>query len=381
MICINETIPFSNEVINHEYSSSNIAATICSTNTDNNCNKTDNDNDNNYIDIRNFTIISSKLHTITPPRSFYNIYKGYLKDTNNKETDIMMLEHISCVNYFPTFNHISNKIELKSHIDNKIKKNECCICLGEQTLSDMVITKCGHLFCRRDMVEVFSENMNNSHSDKIYCSINCPLCRETLEDRDIFNLSKSNKMCNYVKQNHLDYKTNEIYRRLTKLKKKTPNEPVLHIIIGNTNRWLNSITNLIKSMKFHKNIVIKPLIWKYKFNLNTINNIKDECFNGIKYNKIEYHIMSSSYRGDFYEQNYYKNLSCVIYFFNNIYRRKNRPQFDLSLSTIMQKISNTNKTFTNLEKLDSMFNFYVIKNTIDEKIFKSEIKFINHFKK
>jgi len=64
----------------------------------------------------------------------------------------------------------------------------------------MIVTKCGHKFCKNDMIEIFNEAMNNSESDEKYCKVSCPLCRTQLEDRDIYNLSKTDKLCSYIKK-------------------------------------------------------------------------------------------------------------------------------------------------------------------------------------
>lgn len=345
-------------------------------------------NGNNFMDITKITKMTSYLYTINPSSSFYDVYNQYLNDANNKETDVMMLDFISCGNYFPTFNHISKNKQLKAKIDKKHKKIECCICLESRYMNQMVATECGHLFCKKDIIEIFNEAINNTEHDTRHCTIRCPLCRAKLEDQNIYILSKKDKICNYIKKNILDYKTSQLYRKLNELKGKSPSAPELHIVIGNTKRWLSSITNLLKNMKFNKNIIIKPMIWKSRFDFNDVNNIKNDCFHNIKYSKVEYHVMNSSYRGDYYEQNYYKNLTNIIYFFNNVY------------SNFMDIIDNYNN-ITTINDLKTMidskqellrdvilrsgtlninFNYYVIKNTIDEKIFKKEIQFMNHFK-
>ena len=41
--------------------------------------------------------------------------------------------------------------------------------------------------------------------------------------------------------------------------------------------------------------------------------------NNHKYNKIEFHLTSSSYSGDHYEHNFINSLSLSLYFFNNMY--------------------------------------------------------------
>lgn len=347
-------------------------------------------NNNNIMDITKIANMSSNLSNIKPNSTFYGIYNGYLSDSNNKETDVMMLDFISCGNYFPTFNHISKNSNLKSHFNKKQHKHkhECCICLENKYLNQMIITRCGHKFCKNDMIEIFNEAMNNLESDQRFYKINCPLCRETLEDKDIYNLSKNDKLCNYIKKNLIDHKTKELVDKLKELGRKNPDTPELHIIIGNTNRWLNSITNLIRTMKFSKNIVIKPLTWKSKFDFNMVDDIKSKCFNDIKYSKVEYHIMNSSYRGEFFEHNYYKNLTNTIYFFNNVYGNFMEIINDYNYINCINKLTtimNAKKEIlidmiSKSEKLDVLFNFYVIKNTIDEKIFKKEIQFINHFK-
>jgi hypothetical protein len=381
MTCFKDVTPVSESdtIFDYKKFSNNLTSHICNI-----------VNGDNFMDITKIMNITTNLFNINASPSFYNIYDKYLNDVHNKETDIMILEYISCGNYFPTFNNISKNKELKSYINEyKKKKVECCICLENQYLNQMIITKCKHIFCKKDIIETFNESMNNYSSDKIYCNIKCPLCRETLEDRDIYNISKNEKMCDYTKKNILDYKTNYIYKHLSNLKNKNPDKPELHIIIGNTYRWCNSITTLIKNMNFNSNIIIKPLIWKLKFDFNTIDNIKIECFNNIKYSKIEYHIMNSSFYGDFYEQNYIKKLTNTIYFFNNIYNEFmdviDDYNYISNMNNLPDIINNKKRILHDMisksEKIDILFNYYVIKNTIDEKIYRKEIQFINHFKK
>ncbi len=100
MTCIDDITPVVDKASKTEYTrfASNLSTHVCCT-----------INNENIMDITKITKMDSSLSNIKPNSNFYGIYNEYLKDSNNKETDVMILDFVSCGNYFPTFNHISKK--------------------------------------------------------------------------------------------------------------------------------------------------------------------------------------------------------------------------------------------------------------------------------
>lgn len=350
-------------------------------------------NKHNISNLQDIITFNEDIIVCKPSNKFYMIYNSYLKNVNNKESDVIMLDYVSCSEHIPVFNNINNRLDLKKIINNKAKykKIECCICLESENINKLVITKCKHIFCKNDIIELYNQaNINNPESCKV--TINCPLCRSKLYDMDIYCLSYGNYIEKLLKDNLFEYKSQIVYNKIDSLFHKKANKNELHIFIGLTEKWSNSINMIINDYIYSPSkskIQIYAMSWFDKMDYNSIDKIKTMFFeNNHKYNKIEFHLTSSSYSGDHYEHNFINSLSLSLYFFNNMYENFMNmvPTYNNVITTsnkndILQKVELINGIINKCDRMTIKLNNYIIKNTIDEKIFKKQVNPIPRYNK
>ena len=120
------------------------------------------------------------------------------------------------------------------------------------------------------------------------------------------------------------------------------------------------------------------MIDSIKSNLFKRLNTNDTSILDKYYNKIELHITSSSYIGDVYEENYLNSLFINLFFLNNIYQKffKNINEYNNNQYNTINKLYIINNITNSINSLNIKLNYYIMKKTIDEKIYKKQVKFI-----
>ena len=185
-------------------------------------------------------------------------YKNLKEEITTNQSKLVNLKNIrdgkeKTLLYYKTF------LELISDIE-KIKKQECPICLDNIKEEDLGITFCGHIFCYSCISTIIKESKISGIAS---C---CPNCKKALQLDKIFLISENKSIDNNILGTKLSYIINYI--------KKTPDK--YRIIFSQWDYLLKEVgkvleSNGIKNLYCQGNVYQKDKVLRL-FNSKDINN-------------------------------------------------------------------------------------------------------------
>ena len=344
-----------------------------------------------------------------------NSYNLYLKNQNNKESDLPILKFIGSYSLFPVIYKCKNV--KKQNID-------CPICLSKVSSHKCFLTSCNHFFCYECIYKLFAQypantygisDKNNINVKKLNWSLSCPLCREEIDYSSLLytnNVNAKTILSNILNKANLDTKTYYLIKNLLNIKK---NKYKIIIYITDNEKYVNNMTNLISKLKFNINInKIFFISWKNINNCKQTNRFSEYLNNSVDSNIVNIVSKLLSIKDlNKYKitlkilQNSYLNINdnCINEFVNLLIRIK-KLVFELYKNqlyiTYTSKLkicfidSNRNERYMkDINKyidlienkkciLDKQYlsNIHVeqiiIKNTLDEKIFNKNVVIIKN---
>ena len=317
---------------------------------------------------------------IRPSIKFIKDYNDYINsNTNNMETGQYIVDSVKTTIIIPP---IQQKLESKEiPILNELKYNNpienkhfnCNICMNKCSINDLLLYQCKHYICFQCFVQTITYTDNGdmdlyfNDDSNLVKPFKCPFCNQEHSIRQVYKLVKSFKpRINFIKSLYQDYgkiyqlsgylKTNRFIRDFQKISSSSE----INIIL-NDNICINNIFQYIVSCKGIRNIIF--LTWN-NINYNNINDNLDilikliinirkisdkKCVNKSKKNKkllkINIYIMDPDTRKPIIRKMNFTNLILILY--------------SILLS------HNHNLSYKVFQ--------YVIKNTVDEMIFKNQI--------
>lgn len=299
---------------------------------------------------------------IKPDSYYYKYYNNYIKQSKNCESDKFILNLLKCeyklINlYIYSKKHIINilnnskKKNSKDLIENiKNNNNICCIC-HDKLIDNYIITSCFHNYCYKCVNHIFEINNKNFSNKKDFKNINCSICKSILYINNLYFINNTNK------------NISEILSNLYESKKNISNKEFIFKYLGYKSYYiiksLHKVT--LNNFKKVKKKINKKILSKYTSNMVIIIN------SDINWNKF----ISSIYSDiicfkslelfhNYLQKNNTTTIQYHIYFTNNNYISYNKKQLLLS---------------NNQNSQNHQFKYYqfIIKNTIDEKIFKGNV--------
>jgi hypothetical protein len=334
---------------------------------------------------------------ITPDSYFYKYYNNYINKQNNSESDVFILNLLKCRSKIikpiiinknditQCFTHSKNdNNEYYDLFKTKINdnKNICNICY--EKLDDLyIITSCFHTFCYKCTNTVYFNNKtksvkaNGNHLNKmINKDFKCPCCNYSQTEKDLYlftnnNLDKHNlefrttylsmiKLMYEIKNNldynininkeyiykYLGYKTYYIIDKIISnkapfniLKSNKKKKHIIKILISNNPRWIELMTNLCEGHYSLNNFIFCLTGNLMKVLNNHINTTNTEF-------KYDYNL----YLLEPYNKTNYDNI---------------KSNLNLKLLEIQDNIQ-----YANINIIPYQL---IIKNTIDETIFKNKV--------
>lgn len=214
----------------------------------------------------------------------YKTHVRTLKEKIKKNTIILR-------NKVRQFNLFSDLDALKEKI-NQYKEEECCICMGANEDMTIAIANCGHIFCRKCILDLYK------YSGKNY--INCPICRVQLTKESIKFIDES------VKQENVNKYGTKMAYLLTYLQILFANEESKIIIFSKFNFMLNLVSkvlieNSIKFVNIKGNVFVKTkAIERFKTDKDTkiIMLSSDSCSSGSNLTEASHIILLDTFNGD-----------------------------------------------------------------------------------
>jgi len=323
---------------------------------------------------------SIKSLYISPSIKFIKDYNDYINsNTNNMETGQYIVDSVKTTLIIPPIQQklaskeipILNELKYNNPIENK--HFNCNICMNKCSINDLLLYQCKHYICFQCFVQTITYTDNGdmdlyfNDDSNIVKPFKCPFCNQEHSIRQVYKLVKRFKpIINFIKSLYQDYgkiyqlsgylKTNRFIRDFQKI--STSSE--INIIL-NDNICINNIFQYIVSCKGIRNIIF--LTWN-NINYHNINDNLDilikliinirkisdkKCVNKSKKNekllKINIYIMDPDTRKPIIRKMNFTNLILILY---SILLSHN---YNLSYKVFQ----------------------YVIKNTVDEMIFKNQI--------
>ena len=367
--------------------------------------------------------LTIKPEIIKPSIEFENKYKKYLNNPTNCETDNYIIKLISAFSYVPNIKIIEQNISIQdtrfnnnnnsnnnntinnNNINNNIKvKEKCPICIENIDKTKLAFFKCGHHMCFNCLIKFLNYNYPN-------CC--CPICKKKNIESHITSFYN-----NYIKEYLFlpDIKTFYAISNINKwlFNSNINNNNSVYILISNYEKWTNSVSNYIKSNtniennnnnNNNNNTNNKIICLNYSDFLTKNNNKRSHncytsCDKIIENKIIENEIIENSSLNQNKDINYNNSL-------NNTLNNTLDNSINNSLNTvnniinvyiylvdpIIKHISTKKKILVsiqnnikNLKEIKNSLNKplykiidikqYIIKNTIDEKIFREEVIFL-----
>ena len=330
--------------------------------------------------------------TIKPTKYFNSIYNTYLQNPDNNESNFYILNLLKCHGYFitPILSNIVQYINFLKHNENNneyyknlintlIKpenKIECSICFDEINKNEFISTKCCHLFCLKCYILYYRNHLcKKNYND----DITCPNCAVQSKFNDFYLVLNDTKLFKTKKNMYISYILNKL--NTTTKSKDYSFEDALIYNIGFKGIYL------IK--KFYKNeypmnlsnntlkvIISDETSWFYFFNTiidkdyyldnRFLFDNKTEDINFIDFNK-KILILNYQYLIIFLNfllniKNHYNSKLKINFIFTEPYSYKKKEYLNNILNLLFLNYENKFYSFT--------FNQLIIKNTIDQKIFK-----------
>jgi len=335
---------------------------------------------------------------ITPDSYFYKYYNNYINKQNNSESDVFILNLLKCKSKIikPTilnknditqwFTHSANDNNeyndlFKKQINDN--KNICNICY--ETLDDLyIITSCYHTFCYKCANTVYFNNKtksvkeNGNHlNEMIKKDFKCPCCNYSQTEKDLYLFTNNN-----LDKHTPEFKTT--YLSMIKLIYETKNSCFKNKFNYNINKGFiykylgyktyyiidkilanKSPFNILKSSK-NKIHTIKILISNNPRWITLMNNLLDNdnhnfifCLTGNLMNVLNNHINDTDPN---FKYNYHLYL---LEPYNKTNYDNIKSNLNLKLLEIQENIQYANINITPYQ--------LIIKNTIDETIFKNKV--------
>ncbi len=329
---------------------------------------------------------------IKPTSHFNTIYKTYLKNPDNNESNYYILNLLKCHGYFITpiiitFLDYLNFLKQNNNTYNKglintlndtSKHMECSICFENINKNEFISTKCFHTFCLKCYVSYY-----RTHLCKEECSaIKCPNCNMNYEHNNIYLvLNNNNKIFKTKKNLYLSFILNKL--NITNKLKDTSFEDSLIYNIGFKGVYLLK--------KFYKNeypmnttnnslkvILTEEISWFYFF--NTIIDKEHILQNDflLKYKNVKMTFLDLNKKILIINYKYLIEFIKFLLYIKNQYNSRFKINFIFTEPYDYKKkeflIQNLNLLLINYENKFNAFSFkqLIIKNTIDHKIFKEE---------
>lgn len=269
---------------------------------------------------------------LKPNDIFYSYYKEYLnKKPNNCETDNKMLQLFKLNKKLPSIKKINIDNVIKYTDNEKCGGFRCPICFDTYKKKDIIISKCGHIQCLNCFLKVHSRTKTNN--------IECHMCRKKNDNNTFVNLSEYNEMDYQLKY------INNSYGEIFKIFGIKFIE-IIKYFYKNKRRFIgkNKIdkTNIIICDSYIVKDVILSCIFLDLFDFKIMVNMNKSIINKKKDKDVNNDI----------EQKVLINGETNIFIINN--------DFDYNYPT-----------YGNLKGLN-IYRF-IVKDTIDEKIFNKEV--------
>jgi len=325
------------------------------------------------FNIYNNLIIKPEIIKTTP--EFTNKYKTYLSNATNCETDNYIIKLISAYSYVPIINIITKNINIaQSTFSNNIKtKEKCPICIENINKNKLVFFKCGHYMCFNCLTKFLNFN---------YPSCCCPICKEKNIENNIVSFYN-----NYIREYLFlpDIKTYYTLSNINKWFSDITLNNSIYILISNYEKWTKSISNYINFLNSNSNSNSNSNVIIICLNYNDFliknNNkrshtryfsnskiIENKILNSKKYNNT---INNVNYNDK--ENKINVNIHLIDPIIKHISTKKK------ILISIQNNIKNLKEikysSKKNLFKINNIKQ-YIIKDTIDEKIFREEVIFL-----
>ena len=358
---------------------------------------------------------------------FYEYYNNYINKANNCESDKFIIKLLKCNSKLLNFKFIDeNKLLQSLNKDNPYElyiynsfenkqnkqpnninnhnttKNICSICVDN--FEHKTVLKCKHMFCYKciNQCNNFHINKNNKYEiEKINNQIQCPICNKKSYYNSISILTNNNIEINNNKS-YLNYFVELLnsYMYINKNTKSTnkstikSNKEFIYKYIGyktyyilNLINYNKSPLNISKKGTPHFKIIISYCNkWTNYMNYimnysNDSNDINSNILNYTTINFMSYDNFNQNFIINFNKfVNKLINTKCKItcYFIEPRKLELNNILYN-NILTIKKNIKNYNKLNTkNNKKIESInFKQFIIKNTIDEKIFKNKVIIYN----
>ena len=316
-----------------------------------------------------------KPEIINPSIEFENKYKAYLNNPTNCETDNYIIKLISAYSYVPNIKIIDQyKNNENRSFNNNIKIRERCpVCIENINKNKLVFFKCGHYMCFNCFIKFLNYNYPN-------CC--CPICKEKHIENNITSFYN-----NYIKEYLFlpDIKTFYVISNINKwlLNSNKNNDNFVYILISNHEKWTNSVSNYIKSNKKLGQNNVKIIFLNYNIFLNKNNgkrshNFYTSCNNIIENKIIQSGIINSDNIINKATHNPVNNLINVkISLVDPIIKHiSTKKKILLSIQNNLKYLKDIKSSLNQpLYKIEDIKQ-YIIKNTIDEKIFREEVIFL-----
>ena len=118
---------------------------------------------------------------ISKPLSFFGFIINQFENNKQNETRDLFMEQEE-----------ENKINEFQYFE---KNEKCGICLGE--IKDKFTLICGDFFCRECIISLIEESINNI---SFFSNLNCPICKDPINENTIIFLLKGKNLKKYKKQ-------------------------------------------------------------------------------------------------------------------------------------------------------------------------------------
>ena len=299
-----------------------------------------------------------------------------MNNPTNCETDNYIIKLISAYSYVPNvkiINQDKNYEDIGFNNNNIKIRERCPVCIENINKNKLVFFKCGHYMCFNCFIKFLNYNYPN-------CC--CPICKEKHIENNITSFYN-----NYIKEYLFlpDIKTFYVISNINKwlFNCNKNNNNFVYILISNHEKWTNSVSNYIKfNTKLGQNNV-KIICLNYNIFLNKNNTKRSHNFYTLSNNIIQNKIIQS---GIINSDNIINNAShnpvnnCInvkISLVDPIIKHiSTKKKILISIQNNIKNLKEiknlSNKPLYKIEDIKQ----YIIKNTIDEKIFREEVIFL-----
>ena len=354
---------------------------------------------------------------------FYEYYNNYINKKNNCESDKFIINLLKYRTKLLTFKFINNIELLDSLNKNNIyhlntyktlknnDKQKCSICV--ENCDNNIVLKCLHCFCYKCINEYnyhTKKSLNHNKCTKYIDikntkqHIKCPICNKINYNHSISILLNKNIYDNKTINNNKNISYLHFFTRLVNFyiySNNKLNKEFIYKYIGYKTYYILDLINKNKSPlninkkqkkcnKHYKIIISYSNDWN-KYMNNIINNNKQNYKQNYSQNLINNNISETQINFMYYETFIINFSNNFTKFINNIIYKKIKITFSFmeprslelnnELNTTINSIKLNMKHYNKLNKIKKIeyiqFKQFIIKNTIDEKIFKNKVIIYN----